>query len=114
MCDGKCRRRHRNPKFTLSEQKSEVRFSNDSRQLVDEYTVDGCCINSGERCDFLVNIASVNTSILVELKGSDINKAISQLNTSSRLLANCLFPKRVWIISSTRCPLTRAICIMRS
>lgn len=106
MCKNQCETIHSNPLFTKSENRSSVKFSNPSRYDIAEYAVDGCCITEGERCDYMINVEATQTSILVELKGCDVKKAISQLNSTSLSLAACIKRNKIWIVSSTRCPLT--------
>jgi hypothetical protein len=59
---------------------------NDARYPVFQYHIDGGIVNApeGERCDFIVE-AQKESSLLayiVELKGSDLNKALSQIKST--------------------------------
>ena len=50
------------------------------------YRVDGEMITEGERCDNLMGVPELASIFLVELKGSDLQKAASQVrSTISRL-----------------------------
>lgn len=59
-------------------------MENPSLRQVDEYRVDGCLITDDrERCDFMYEVDSPCTlAIYVELKGKEIEKAISQLSAT--------------------------------
>lgn len=74
-------------------------------------TIDNCVIKDGERCDFLIlhgNHNSFTEEIYVELKGSDVKKAISQLETTINKISceKNTFPKRCFIIVRSHCPIT--------
>lgn len=100
-----CTTAHKKPKFTLAEKGSRVEFANPNTHPVDEITVDDCVIKAGLRCDYLVNVETTATSVLVELKGSDVAHALEQLEASHTQLEAQLHAKRVWIVSAQRCPL---------
>lgn len=106
MLKNNCCDTHNKALFTLSENKSRVIFSNKENVEINCYKIDGCCIVDGERCDYLINIESLSMSFLIELKGCDIKKAISQLYTTSNYLKSDLKSTVYWIISSTRCPMS--------
>lgn len=53
------------------------------------YRVDGCIIVGGQKCDFLLFNCSELIAYLIELKGSDLKHAVSQINiTLNHLLGN--------------------------
>jgi hypothetical protein len=64
--------------------------------------VDGCAITSGERCDFLYT--SAEKELFVELKGSDIKKAVSQIMQSIAQLSSTDKARRTAAIVSSRVP----------
>jgi hypothetical protein len=99
-----CIERHNNSLFTLEERNSKVNFENPHRYNIERVRIDGCVIREGERCDYLVNVQSVDLSIFVELKGSDIAKAITQLKATSQKLAEELYSRKIWLVNSTRVP----------
>ena len=68
-------------KIKIEENKRKAIFENPQRQAIEVSRVDGCLIKSGIRCDNLVSDESV--SVLIELKGSDVNHACNQLFTAA-------------------------------
>jgi hypothetical protein len=100
-----CTTTHQKRRFVLREHRSVVRFENPNTNMVKLTIVDDCAITTGPRCDFLVNIDKIDKSVLVELKGSDVKRAIEQLSASQEQLSGHLKTMIVWIVSSTRCPL---------
>jgi hypothetical protein len=56
-------------------------FKNPDRKKYAKTEVDGCLINDGIRCDYLVNEVGV-ASVLIELKGTDVKHAKKQLLAS--------------------------------
>ena len=44
--------------------------------------VDGCLITKGKKCDYLILNCDKNLAIFVELKGSDLLKAVEQIESS--------------------------------
>ena len=59
--------------------KSQFRIENKNEIDVRVITIDGCQILEGRRCDYLVDIPSLKKAFFVELKGSDFEHGISQL-----------------------------------
>lgn len=83
----KCLKLKDDLQIVLREKKSEARFLNSERRPVSVVEVDGCEITGDEeRCDYLVLLDS--SAWYVELKGSDIEKALRQIGNSERLLRN--------------------------
>ncbi len=101
-----CVRQHREPQFGVKEQQSEVVFLNPSLLEVHQIEVDGCVFKDSDvkRCDWLVNVNGTNTSIFVELKGSDIEGAFVQLAQTQERLAEVVKRNRIWIISYSGSP----------
>ena len=60
---------------------------NAKRLSVNHYRIDGVVITNGERCDFAVILEEERKqAILIELKGSDLSKAVRQLETTQKRL----------------------------
>lgn len=75
--------------------KSEYRADNIKEKRVTALRIDGCLIIDGEKCDYLLlvcNDMACNNSdaYFIELKGSDLMKAISQIDRSFDLLKDKL------------------------
>lgn len=70
-------------------QTSTLKFDNPDRRRVEKTEVDGCLIIAGRRCDWLLRTDEDDHrhDIFVELKGSDIEGAIQQLETTLPQLA---------------------------
>ncbi len=103
---GKCIKRHRNPLFPVSEGRSRVDFENGNRFEVQEIQVDSCVFKTVERirCDFLVNVSEADVSVLVELKGAELEHAHAQLEETHKRLKPSLLAKKHWIISYSGSP----------
>lgn len=55
---------------------------NDNRHYVSHYRIDGVVITRGEKCDFLLFDEDLHVAFLIELKGSDLVKAVHQLEAT--------------------------------
>ncbi|UTA69165.1 hypothetical protein [Emticicia sp. 21SJ11W-3] len=71
--------------------KSQYKVFNPNKKRVSELKVDGCLIKIGERCDYLLLVSNDSQfknkdAYFVELKGSDLMKAISQIDASIETL----------------------------
>ena len=97
---------HSKKNFTLSEKRSSVHFTNLQNLEIEQIIVDGCAIMAELRCDYLVNIREIRKSVFVELKGSDVEYALKQLEASYKMLSEDCYSTTLWIVSSGRCPLT--------
>lgn len=91
--------------IVLHEKRSRITFRNPRRIPVRRIVIDDCVITKGPRCDFLL----INDSLVehfVELKGSDVRHAITQLESSIRQVSADVYKgeKKAFVIS-TRCPL---------
>lgn len=97
----RCQRRHAELEFSVKEEQSEVIFQNPFARRVHQIKVDGCVFTAQDdkRCDHLINVEETETSVFVELKGSDIEGAYEQLNTSQEQLAEHINRRVFWIIS---------------
>ena len=96
-------------KIALKEKRSTLVLINEKQVVVDLITVDGCKITSGPRCDFMVLVANVATEYFIELKGIDVNHAVTQLTeTIKKLSSNATSTLKVSFIICTRSPLSSA------
>lgn len=70
-------------------QTSTLKFENPGKRRVEKIEVDGCVITAGRRCDWLLctDEDDHRQDIFVELKGSDIEGAIQQLEATLPQLA---------------------------
>lgn len=85
--------------FEFAEQKSKIVtcidaksstkyiYENDSLDKLTKYRVDGCLINDDDsKCDYLLLNCTKEVSFFVELKGSDLIKAVEQIDRSIDIL----------------------------
>lgn len=72
------------PKIVVSENKSRIEILNINRLEVNKIQVDGCLIaKNQEKCDWLITCEQPTPkAIYIELKGCDLDKAISQLKST--------------------------------
>lgn len=73
----RCIRTLCHPKVKIEENGRKAIFINDDRTEFEIGHIDGCLVSSGIRADFFVNGSDV--SVLVELKGCNIDHACNQL-----------------------------------
>ncbi len=72
---------------TDSRSPSKYIYENTSLDELSKYQIDGCLItDDGSKCDFLLLNCSKETAYFIELKGSDLIKAIEQISRSIDLL----------------------------
>ncbi len=78
---------------SVSEKGKTFQIDNKERYEVACVKVDDCVFNKkdGIKCDFLFEIAAKKKLFYVELKGSDIIKAIRQIGETLKQ-TNCLYP----------------------
>jgi len=69
------------PWIVIKENNRSARFSNPGKDAVLVIHVDGGLITSGERADYIVAHPNI-VDVIVELKGSDVSKAISQIRAT--------------------------------
>lgn len=62
--------------------KQEYRITNENAKEICKIRVDGCLIKEGERCDYLILSCEDKLAFFVELKGHDLKKAITQIDSS--------------------------------
>jgi hypothetical protein len=60
--------------------KCEYRLINNSAKRVCKVTVDGCYVTEDKRCDFLLIDCDSKAAFFIELKGSDVLKAVEQID----------------------------------
>ena len=79
----------KNKIVTCTDAKSNTKFiyENDSLDELTKYRVDGCLINDdNSKCDYLLLNCTKEVSYFVELKGSDLIKAVEQIDRSIDIL----------------------------
>jgi hypothetical protein len=79
----------KNKIVSFSDRKSKTKYiyENDSFDSLTKYRVDGCLINDEDfKCDYLLLNCTKEVSYFVELKGSDLIKAIEQIDRSIDIL----------------------------
>ena len=88
---------------------SNLKLDNPTRRRVEKIQIDDCVIKQGLRCDWLLRTddSVSKQDIFVELKGSDIEHAVRQLEESLRVLArdSQSVLLRCYVVH-TRCPMT--------
>ncbi|MGD9978347.1 MAG: hypothetical protein AB7S54_10485, partial [Bacteroidales bacterium] len=76
-------------------------YENDSLDTLSKYRVDGCLINDDDsKCDYLLLNCTKEVSYFVELKGSDLIKAVEQIDRSIDILHKDF--KRIFCRSKNR------------
>lgn len=101
-----CRRESNQKLFVYHENKSKLTLQNNDQVSSISIKVDGCEINdSSIRCDFM-HIAK-EIEFFIELKGQDIEHAVSQIiNTINRLSSDVRAKEKRSYIICTRSPLS--------
>lgn len=76
-----------NNKITpLKENNSQFIIKNSNQHPLKKIQVDGCLIDKAEeKCDWLVVCDTTSRALFIELKGCDVDKAISQLSNTVKL-----------------------------
>ncbi|NEP22200.1 hypothetical protein [Moorena sp. SIO3I6] len=92
--------------IVFKENKSKLTFENSNRDKILKIKVDGCAIADDEtmRCDYAV-VPNEEVEIYVELKGSKIDHAVKQIESTIKLLSDN--PKKIdkrCFVVSTRVP----------
>lgn len=73
--------------FTDKNSKTTFIFENEKQDELTKYRVDGCLIDDKDsKCDFLLLNCTQQKSYFIELKGSDLLKAIAQIERSIEVL----------------------------
>lgn len=87
---GKCEIKSDKLIFVAPGAKTEYRVSNENRKVISKYIVDDCLLKirkRGEKCDYLFTIDVLNAAYFIECKGSDVVKAVKQIQSSINMLA---------------------------
>lgn len=82
-----CTTASKNKIIPLKENKSSLVIKNPKEYRVNKIQVDGCLIGEGEeKCDWLIefDMEEVGHAYFVELKGCDLDKAVSQIESTIR------------------------------
>lgn len=100
-----CRETSKNKEFIFEEKRSKLTLKNSNEVYSTKIKVDGCEIKGDtKRCDFMLTTDKLE--IYIELKGTDISKAIIQIeSTIGKLGSNNSIPERKAYIICTRVPL---------
>lgn len=95
----------------VGENNREYRGSNGREATILIYRVDGGLIQQGQRCDYAIGVSDNDSVYLIELKGSDLKHAASQisatLDTIGDRISECTVHGRV-ILSRVSRPDLRA------
>ncbi|NBP68858.1 MAG: hypothetical protein EBR30_20195 [Cytophagia bacterium] len=78
---------------TCSDKKSSTTYiyNNPNSDRLSKYRVDGCLINDNSaKCDYLLLNCDKSKSYFIELKGSDLIRAVEQIDRSIDLLEHAL------------------------
>lgn len=94
--------------IVFSKNKSKITFENPDHNTYRAIQVDGCVFNAadGHKCDNLLESERYADQYFVELKGSDSNKAVKQLeDTLERIPPRLAGAKRMaFAVFSNTCP----------
>ena len=90
--------------ITVNENKSTFTLKNPNKRTINKSKIDGCKITSGIRCDWHFEDATSQQEIFVELKGTDISHAYSQIETTINSISKNIKTNRAFIVCS-RCPM---------
>lgn len=88
---GKCRLNSGDSKFVAAGKKTEFILVNNKNKRVDKYIVDDCLLKfliREEKCDYLFNVKEERIAYFIECKGSDLLKALDQINSTLDILEN--------------------------
>ena len=84
----KCTTATRDSTIVLRENRSKFEIHNKEKHVINKIQVDGCLISEKhEKCDWIVTFDNKKTkrAIFIELKGCQLEKAVSQLKTTLHL-----------------------------
>jgi hypothetical protein len=82
-------------KLVLSENRCQIVFENPALKSICQVRIDGCLIQSGIRCDYLVLVPEKCEVFFIELKGHDFLQAIRQIDRSINVLNEHLDSTRI-------------------
>ncbi|BAZ83335.1 hypothetical protein PN497_20390 [Sphaerospermopsis kisseleviana CS-549] len=106
----KCSEKITHKNILIEEKKSsKIIFSNENLIEVEKIQVDGCLDIQGVKCDWLLVINEPYLEIYIELKGSDVEHAFTQIENTIKLISQDYknVRKYCYIITS-RCPMSSA------
>lgn len=107
----------RRKQFVVKEGNSSIQFQNITQKTVSLYRVDGCLIEEGRKCDFMMLVDEMAICHLIELKGSNIETAVEQIEATMTHFSKQLKEFQVikaWIIASrVRTPALRSMKIQK-
>ena len=86
---GRCKLKANDKEFVAWGKKTKFVLTNERRKMVNEYIIDDCLLRAKkneEKCDYLFTIHEDRIAYLIECKGSDILKAVDQLNSTLDIL----------------------------
>jgi hypothetical protein len=102
-----CTITNKNKLVVFQENRSKLTIENIDEVEGSKIIVDGCEITEGLRCDFMYLIKDIE--FFIEVKGQDLEHAISQLKTTiTKLSQNPKKAKKKSFIICTRSPLSSA------
>ena len=105
---GTCEKINTSALIALKEERSKMTFINKSRQNVRVIQIDGCVLNDGIRCDYLI-ISEDGKEHFVELKGNHVGHAVKQIEeTILKISESPKQAEKYSFIISARCPLLSA------
>jgi len=86
------------------EKRSKICFNNAKRKYFKRVQVDGCAIKEGLRCDNLLCSEDEHDEYYIELKGSDIAHAISQLRNTITQIGQYDYNRHSYIVCTKFAP----------
>lgn len=87
----KCQLNSKYKTYVAEGKRTRYVLHNPSLKRIDKYIVDDCLLQSkkeDEKCDYLFDVGEEKLAFLIECKGSDILKAVDQLNSTITILKN--------------------------
>ena len=111
---GKCEEPTNNLLISLKERRSKILFKNDAQRKVRKITIDGCYIKNETCCDYLL-INEEQTEHYVELKGSDLSRALEQIQATVQRVSECpkTKSKKAFIVTTRQPKITAKIANLR-
>lgn len=90
---GKCEVKLTKLNFVAPGAKTEYRVQNKNGRTISKYIVDDCLLRlrqREEKCDYLFTADDLKAAYFIECKGSDVLKAVNQIQSSINMLADDL------------------------
>src|SRR5690606_30681341 len=102
-----CATKNNHKKIKIYEPKSSTIYIENSSEF-DYYLIkyDGCIVNNQEGADYLISKIDLTSVCIIELKGSNVDKAFQQISTTTINLNKTVFSnsKKSAIIVNTSWP----------